>query len=705
MDQEHVVMEQQQACIVRNLLDKLEKRDSEDKEFVRLRNQSIKYRDDKTYPSESAETQQNVKKNRYKDILPFDHSRVKLTMTTSQDDTDYINASFIKGVTGGKAYIAAQGPLHHTVLDFLRMLWEYDVKVIVMACQEFEMGKKKCERYWPHKEEKSFICGPFIMECDCEEDKGAYLTRTLGLTYDTCRRTLKQLHYVKWPDHGVPDFIPSILDMLEEMRTYQSHDDIPMCLHCSAGCGRTGVLCVIDYTWNLLKNGMITPDFSICDLVHSMRTQRPSVVQTKEQYELVYNIIRLLFERYLQSTDKQSSKYKVTMGVSTGEQDVGSQEQLLSICAEEMKQKTLTPSPEGLSTDWNNHPDKPQPLPGFLTNGEEAHRTSAKEVHTSREIAAVEDKPLGDDIPSTKPPGSPTAAAGIRLMVEDPYFDTPLSDHAASLSKRWTICSIDSTSSSLNDRTLQSADSTFATHPDVDIPPPLPKRTPESYQLAADTEPSDSSGRPTVTIPPNGVAEAARDSPVTPVPSLPDRTPESYELACHQVPVTIRLEVTPATNVNRIGTSSEWSGVSNMLGDSFARETKPWMRSKSLRAKMHLTESLPPARLSHTPVAEGGSAQVGGWEVKQKASFADNVTPGDKSERSNKNNPPHRMIRKLFRDKQRINPATPCQLPSSPKGVVTSLFKSGFGNRIGKPKGPRNYPQSWVQKEDVHLPK
>uniref|UniRef100_A0A3Q2YFM8 protein-tyrosine-phosphatase n=1 Tax=Hippocampus comes TaxID=109280 RepID=A0A3Q2YFM8_HIPCM len=95
----------------------------------RLRNQSIKYRDDKTYTSNSAETQENIKKNRYKDILPFDHSRVKLTLTTSKDDTDYINASFIKGVTGTKAYIATQGPLHHTVLDFLRMLWEYDIKV------------------------------------------------------------------------------------------------------------------------------------------------------------------------------------------------------------------------------------------------------------------------------------------------------------------------------------------------------------------------------------------------------------------------------------------------------------------------------------------------------------------------------------------------------------------------------------------------
>lgn len=63
-----------------------------------------------------------------------------------------------------------------------------------MACREFEMGKvrrkkkdsqwyfclylflgydisifcslqKKCERYWPHKEEKSKACGPFIVDC------------------------------------------------------------------------------------------------------------------------------------------------------------------------------------------------------------------------------------------------------------------------------------------------------------------------------------------------------------------------------------------------------------------------------------------------------------------------------------------------------------------------------------------------------------
>ncbi|XP_071397047.1 tyrosine-protein phosphatase non-receptor type 12-like, partial [Centroberyx affinis] len=307
---------EQQAWILRSFLDQLERKEAVDGdaenglagEFLRLKRQSTKYRTDKTYPTKAAEKQENCKKNRYKDIVPFDHSRVTLTLTTSKNDTDYINASFIKGVSGSRAYIATQGPLPHTVLDFWRMLWEYNTEVIVIACREFEMGKKKCERYWPEKQEEAFVCEPFTVYCDSEENKGDYLTRTLRVTYHNCSRTLKQLHYVNWPDHGVPDTIPPILEMLQEMRSYQAHDDVPICIHCSAGCGRTGALCVIDYIWNLLKKQMVPADICIYDLVQNMRTQRPSVVQTKEQYELVYRTIKFLFERYLHSMDAQASR-------------------------------------------------------------------------------------------------------------------------------------------------------------------------------------------------------------------------------------------------------------------------------------------------------------------------------------------------------------------------------------------------------------
>ncbi|XP_031659552.1 tyrosine-protein phosphatase non-receptor type 12-like isoform X7 [Oncorhynchus kisutch] len=181
------------------------------------------------------------------------------------------------------------------------MLWEYDTEVIVMVCREFEMGRKKCERYWPKKQEEPFVCDPFTIYCDSEESKGDYVSRNLRVTYRNWSRTLRQLHYINWPDHGVPDTIPPILELLQEMRAYQAHEDVPICIHCSAGCGRTGALCAIDYTWNLVKTQLLTEEFNIYDLVKDMRTQRPSVVQTKEQYELLYRTIKFLFEKYLQS--------------------------------------------------------------------------------------------------------------------------------------------------------------------------------------------------------------------------------------------------------------------------------------------------------------------------------------------------------------------------------------------------------------------
>ncbi|KAG7472097.1 hypothetical protein MATL_G00104960 [Megalops atlanticus] len=305
----------QQVQALRGFLARLSSKEAETEdaeggfagEFARLKRQSTKYRTEKIFPSKAAEKQGNVKKNRYKDIVPFDHTRVKLSLSTSDSDTDYINANFIKGVFKQRAYIATQGPLPHTVLDFWRMIWEYKVEIIVMVCREFEMGRKKCERYWPERKEEPFVCNPFTVQCESVESRGDYLTRVLKVTFRNSSRILKQLHYVNWPDHGVPDSIPPILELIQEMRSYQEHDDIPICIHCSAGCGRTGALCVIDYTWKMMRNQMITENFSIFELVQDMRTQRPSVVQTKEQYELVYRTIKFLFETYLRTIANQSS--------------------------------------------------------------------------------------------------------------------------------------------------------------------------------------------------------------------------------------------------------------------------------------------------------------------------------------------------------------------------------------------------------------
>ncbi|KAL4612703.1 tyrosine-protein phosphatase non-receptor type 12-like [Arapaima gigas] len=275
-------------------------------DFMRLRRLSTKYRTEKIYPTSVGEREENVKKNRYKDILPFDHSRVKLSLQTSNQDTDYINANFIKGVEEAEAYIATQGPLPSTVGDFWRMNWEYNVMIIVMACREFEMGRKKCERYFPLFGDEPLSFGPFRISCESEQPRTDFVIRTLIVEYQNESRRITQFHYMNWPDHDVPSSFDSILDMIGLMREYQDQEEVPICIHCSAGCGRTGAICAIDYTWNLLKAGKIPEDFSVFRLIQEMRTQRHSAVQTKEQYELVHRAIAQLFEQQLEQLEGPS---------------------------------------------------------------------------------------------------------------------------------------------------------------------------------------------------------------------------------------------------------------------------------------------------------------------------------------------------------------------------------------------------------------
>ncbi|XP_053705115.1 tyrosine-protein phosphatase non-receptor type 22 isoform X5 [Synchiropus splendidus] len=705
-----------QAWTLRSLLEQLERQEAEDEassisgEFLRLKNQSTKYRADKTFPTKSAENQENIKKNRYKDIVPYDHSRVPLSLRTSSHDGDYINASFIQGVGGPRAYIATQGPLPHTLVDFFRMIWEFNIQVVVMACREFEMGKKKCERYWPLPEEPPFVCQAFSVCCESEEHKGDYLTRTLEVTFNSCSRTLKQLHYVHWPDHGIPDSIPPILEMLAEMRFYQPHDDVPICIHCSAGCGRTGVLCAIDFTWTLLKNRMIPSDFNIYNLVHQMRTQRQSLVQTKEQYKLVYGAIRLLFTRFLrQMEEEQTDPAPPVLQAKHG-------------------------PPEWMDDLREDEEDAPQQHLSSSSDGDDVIASPEwQQQHATHSHLEAE-------------------ASG--LTVEDPYFE------AFEEVGRWEgeVPLIH-----LEEQTEQHCSSSTVSG-DEDDPPPLPERTPESYLLAAPE--GDAAPGPLSLIVPPG--EVTAGGPPSPVPPLPERTPESFVLAVD--PDQPQQEsVTPYVNLDRLGLSSEWSGTSSPAAHRPERDS--WSRSKSLRTKAPshapalrpiLAPPLPPPTQpeSLTPPlpeqtsfilqTENGAAEQR-QVVRRPESLADptwnhqdqgrklldvvftrsktirakssrpvsqvqpavngeaasaaserslssslNTVAGDSTaDRSEEKTFSRSRSLRLFRSKNKQKASGPAAAQTPTRPFLSSGFKLGFGIRIGKPKGPRNYPDSW----------
>ncbi|PIK35657.1 putative tyrosine-protein phosphatase non-receptor type 4 [Apostichopus japonicus] len=85
---------------------------------------------------------ENIAKNRYRDISPYDATRVILT---DSDTGDYINANVVnmdipKAAMVNK-YIAAQGPLPNTMVDFWDMIWEQRSTLIVMLTTNVERGR------------------------------------------------------------------------------------------------------------------------------------------------------------------------------------------------------------------------------------------------------------------------------------------------------------------------------------------------------------------------------------------------------------------------------------------------------------------------------------------------------------------------------------------------------------------------------------
>ncbi|XP_040007691.1 tyrosine-protein phosphatase non-receptor type 18 isoform X2 [Xiphias gladius] len=271
---------------------------------VVVRSQTLLLKRHQGLTSEAGVLKENVKKNRYKDIVPYDQSRVVLSLVTTDSDSDYINASFIKGPSADNKYIASQGPLSSTLTDFWRMIWQNDIKVIVMACREIEMGKRKCECYWaPVHQSAAF--GPFtvINQEETRPSEGIVI-RTLTVTYQQVSRSVIQYQFLSWPDHDVPYQATGVLDLLERARNSQGTHTSPVLIHCSAGCGRTGVICALDYIHDLLVT-KVTEDFSIMKIVLELRRQRPSAVQTRDQYQFIFTAAACMFERVLQSTGHQ----------------------------------------------------------------------------------------------------------------------------------------------------------------------------------------------------------------------------------------------------------------------------------------------------------------------------------------------------------------------------------------------------------------
>lgn len=242
--------------------------------------------------------------NRYRDIIPYDKTRVQL------NHCDYVNASW---VGPDRTYIATQGPKDCTVRHFWEIIIQHKVEVIVMLCNLQEcsntgMMKDKCARYWPaDTDQVKSIQGEgkiknLKLRIVKEEPEKSFIRREISYTHGSSQtRKVYQFQMVNWPDHGVPKNGDHVFELIEKFRQQQSvvqNPKVPILLHCSAGVGRTGTVIAIDRVMQWLNTKTLPRDFSVFNLIKELREARPKMCQTKEQYGFIYDMVEKLFIKH-----------------------------------------------------------------------------------------------------------------------------------------------------------------------------------------------------------------------------------------------------------------------------------------------------------------------------------------------------------------------------------------------------------------------
>ncbi|XP_055490327.1 tyrosine-protein phosphatase non-receptor type 2 isoform X3 [Leucoraja erinacea] len=252
--------------------------------YLEIRNQS------QDFPYKVAKYPENRIRNRYRDVSPFDHSRVKLHTA----DNDYINASLIIMEEAQRNYILTQGPLPNSCGHFWQMVWEQESRAVVMLNRVIEKGSVKCEKYWPNTNEETmaFEDTEFSLTLLCEDVKSYYTVRQLELQRHSTGETreIYHFHYTTWPDFGVPESPASFLNFLFKVRESGclNSDCGPAVVHCSAGIGRSGTFSLVDTCLVLMEKRQDASSVDIREILLEMRKYRMGLIQTPDQLRFSY---------------------------------------------------------------------------------------------------------------------------------------------------------------------------------------------------------------------------------------------------------------------------------------------------------------------------------------------------------------------------------------------------------------------------------
>ncbi|XP_035273503.1 receptor-type tyrosine-protein phosphatase delta-like isoform X38 [Anguilla anguilla] len=237
---------------------------------------------------ENSNLEVNKPKNRYANVIAYDHSRVLLSAIDGIPGSDYINANYVDGYRKQNAYIATQGSLPESFGDFWRMIWEQHTANIVMMTKLEERSRVKCDQYWPTRGTETY--GLIQVTLLDTVELATYCVRTFALYKNGSseKREVRQFQFTAWPDHGVPEHPTPFLAFLRRVKACNPPDAGPMVVHCSAGVGRTGCFIVIDAMLERIKHEKTVDIYGHVTL---MRSQRNYMVQTEDQYIFIHDAL------------------------------------------------------------------------------------------------------------------------------------------------------------------------------------------------------------------------------------------------------------------------------------------------------------------------------------------------------------------------------------------------------------------------------
>jgi len=249
----------------------------------------------------------NMQLNRYCDVLPFEHTRVR----SQENPNTYLNANYVS-LNNNTQYIVAQAPVPKSFTNFWQVIWSHDVKVIVMLTKLLEKYRVKAHCYWPDATQPEQFGDLTVTLLDefhphnCE-----YITvKRFKLSRYDQTKLVTHLHYTEWPDHGIPETTHCFCQLLDLTDTYKGKQSrsngsisTPVLIHCSAGIGRAGTFMTLCVIGEMLRQGHSIKDLDIVSIIGHLRQQRPGMVQTEEQFSFIYRYVHEQFAPVLNSDD------------------------------------------------------------------------------------------------------------------------------------------------------------------------------------------------------------------------------------------------------------------------------------------------------------------------------------------------------------------------------------------------------------------